>query len=342
MNMQLFPNLSNLYEIKPEIYWCDFLFSAGLGWSALIISIVYPFGSVVCIFALVFAICAFNRAVAFTHEISHHGNQLPGFEVSWNWLVGFLLLVPSFIYGPVHLEHHRRATYGTKGDPSYLRFSQSRVLIIVYLLHTLVAPLLLVIRFFLLAPIGFFSPQVENWVIKHASAITINPSYRRKVSAPLIRAARRDSVCLLIFWLALISLGTFIVNVTFIHPVILLRAVVLWYVVLTSINLLEAIRTLAEHSYKGSGAPMGKERQIADSNDFPFGILTELWAPVGLRYHATHHALPGIPYYSLPNAYRTMIRTFPENYAGMTRSGLCVTISDLYRGASSESEAISS
>ena len=33
-------------------------------------------------------------------------------------------------------------------------------------------------------------------------------------------------------------------------------------------------------------------------------MLPMLWAPVGLRYHALHHLLPGVPYHHLGEAHR--------------------------------------
>ena len=48
------------------------------------------------------------------------------------------------------------------------------------------------------------------------------------------------------------------------------------------------------HRYCGSGEPMSSAEQVRDSNDFP-GVLAELWAPVGLRYHAMHHLFPQLP-----------------------------------------------
>ena len=36
----------------------------------------------------------------------------------------------------------------------------------------------------------------------------------------------------------------------------------------------------------------------------PPGLLPALWAPVGLRYHALHHLLPGVPYHNLGEAHR--------------------------------------
>jgi fatty acid desaturase len=65
--------------------------------------------------------------------------------------------------------------------------------------------------------------------------------------------------------------------------------------------------------------------QFLDSvNVPPPGPLAELWAPVGLRYHALHHLLPSLPYHSLPEAHRRLAvqlgqgSTYAKaNYAGL-------------------------
>ena len=54
--------------------------------------------------------------------------------------------------------------------------------------------------------------------------------------------------------------------------------------------------------------PMSYRR---DSIDTPGAPWTELWAPVGLRYHALHHYFPGIPYHNLSAAYRRVVRHVP-------------------------------
>ena len=54
---------------------------------------------------------------------------------------------------------------------------------------------------------------------------------------------------------------------------------------------------------------MSVTAQYLDSvNVPPPGLLPALWAPVGLRYHALHHLLPGVPYHNLGEAHRRLKR----------------------------------
>jgi fatty acid desaturase len=70
---------------------------------------------------------------------------------------------------------------------------------------------------------------------------------------------------------------------------------------------------------------MSVTAQYLDSvNVPPPATLPELWAPVGLRYHALHHLLPSIPYHELGKAHRKLVETLPShspywaaNYKGL-------------------------
>ena len=56
----------------------------------------------------------------------------------------------------------------------------------------------------------------------------------------------------------------------------------------------------------------------------PPGLIAEIWAPVGLRYHALHHLMPSMPYHALPEAHRRLKAELGENstYDGAHHKGM--------------------
>jgi fatty acid desaturase len=83
--------------------------------------------------------------------------------------------------------------------------------------------------------------------------------------------------------------------------------------------------------------PLDREAQLADSIDTPGAPWTELWAPVGLRYHALHHYFPGIPYHNLGTAYRRLVSNLPSEaaYRGPVSPSLSWSLRLLYRNGRS-------
>ena len=63
----------------------------------------------------------------------------------------------------------------------------------------------------------------------------------------------------------------------------------------------------------------------------PPALLSPLWAPVGLRYHALHHLLPSLPYHSLGEAHRRLMASQGKGstYVGANYPGLLMLVGKL-------------
>lgn len=316
--------LADLLVPEPAIYWTDLVLSAGGGWAAFALALVAPPAAAIALTAV--SVLLLYRALCFMHEISHHRTRLPRFEAAWNLLIGYPMLSPASTYAEVHFDHHRAATYGTSADPEYLPFARSIWLSMAFCLHSLLIPFVLALRFLVLGPIALAVPALERVLIARASALAINPHYRRTHTPSLRAALRRDQAFVLALWTAVLMLiGA---------GVLPLRLLLLWLLIFAVIAAINALRTLAAHVYESDGQVMDRAGQRADSIDIPGGLLTELWAPLGLRYHALHHRFPGVPYHALPRAYRRLAAASPEQHAATTGPGLFACVWTLLRKGS--------
>ena len=297
--------LRDLHVPKPLVFWADLLFTALVGWSAFAYTATAPLSRLTLVSAAI-SVFALYRGLCFVHEISHlNSRSLKGFEVGWNLLFGFPLLMPSFVYAGVHQYHHKLSTYGTKQDPEYLPFAQSAAITVVFAMQSLLVPVLLSIRFLVLTPIGFASRKFENWIVAHASSLTMNVVFRREVTAALLTRVRLQSAIVWAIWMAFASAT--------VSGAIPWRVWGTWLFVSSIASLINTLRTLGAHAYESSGTTMDRKEQLLDSIDTPGAFWTELWAPVGLRYHALHHYLPGIPYHNLSKAYVRLIAHLPAS-----------------------------
>jgi fatty acid desaturase len=111
----------------------------------------------------------------------------------------------------------------------------------------------------------------------------------------------------------------------------------LWYCVTALIFMVNSVRTLAAHRYQNpEGNVVSYSTQMLDSvNISGHGWMTPLWAPVGLRYHATHHLFPDLPYHALGEAHRRLIQGQGKNslYAQTICSGLLPALNQLWKHA---------
>lgn len=282
---------------RPEIYWPDMLLSALLGYAALAGAILLE-SPLFAIVSGVVASLALYRALLFIHELTHiHKQALPGFRLAWNLLVGIPMLMPSFMYENVHTLHHARTRYGTAEDPEYLPLALMKPWSLpAFVLIALLAPIGLLIRYGILTPLGAIFPPVRRLAWERFSALSINPSFRRRPA--------EGEFARMVFWQELGACAWAIILISSVFA-IGWKPLLVALAVFSLTGLLNQLRTLVAHLWENDGEPMSVTAQYLDSvNVPPPGFLPGLWAPVGLRYHALHHLLPSLPYHSLGEAHR--------------------------------------
>ncbi|MEK6686249.1 MAG: fatty acid desaturase [Pseudomonadota bacterium] len=311
----------DLMTPNPWIYWIDFMFHILLGWAAFFTALLSPLFSVWQLAGYVIAVLALYRSAIFVHELAHlKKGTFNKFRLVWNLICGIPLMIPSFTYDGVHNDHHKPDVYGTSKDGEYLPFATRRpVEMVVYVLLSFLIPALLVARFLLLTPLSYLIPPLRKIVWERASSLTIDPNYRRAENT--IRNDlnwRQQEMASCLFAAVIIALVAL--------EVLPYSFIVLWYLITVTIFILNSLRTLAAHAYRNPGEhKMTLAEQYLDSINIPGNFLiTPLWAPVGLRYHATHHLFMSMPYHNLGKAQRRLVNGLTDNsqYIKTIRSGL--------------------
>jgi fatty acid desaturase len=327
LHLATMATLHDLQRPSAAIYWADFLVSALAGWTAFTLASTAS-GQPAAALATVAATVLLYRAFLFIHELSHAARHLRGFTTAWNVLAGYPLLVPACFAVGVHTAHHRPSTYGTAADPEYLPFGRSRTLIVRFVVLNLAFPWLMALRFIVAGPIALLVPPLQRRLEAEATSLAMNSAYRRHVDLSEHRTIVRQQLGLLVLWIP--------VGILLWRSVIPARALAVWAVVASGIALVNGIRTLAAHKYEGNGSVLDREAQWADSIDTPGAWWTTIWAPVGHRYHALHHYVPGLPYHNLGQAYRRLASraqagTDPEH--GTVRPSLWSSLVELWASA---------
>jgi fatty acid desaturase len=317
-----------LSSASPAIYWADFMGSAALGYGALAVTVSSHSVWLPWLSGLV-SMLALYRAGSFIHEVTHlKPGAVPGFRTAWNLILGVPLLIGSYMYEGIHTLHHARTRYGTADDPEYLPLALMKPwTVAVFVLVAAFAPLALFVRSAILSPLSVVIPPLRKILVERYSALSINSNFKR----PWPEGAFRKSW---LIWEAATSLWAIGLLSAVWFGIVPLRAFLILIAVMSGSIIINQVRTLVAHLWENDGEAISVTRQYLDSvNVPPPGILPELWAPVGLRYHAIHHLLPSLPYHALGEAHRRLVATMPAGgtYSRGNHKGLTALVLRLIR-----------
>jgi fatty acid desaturase len=327
----------DLMTPNPWVYWADFLFNIILAWASFLIVLSLPLFSFWQVVAGIVATCTFYRAAIFIHELAHLKKGTFGlFRFVWNITCGIPLLIPSFTYDGVHSDHHKRDVYGTAGDGEYIPFATLKPLVMVgYVMLSFILPLFFIIRYLILTPLSYFIPPLRGFIWERASSLTIDMSYKRAKNA-----VRNDKHWKFQEFGAFVFITAVVICIAL--GVLTPRFLIFWYVIAMFIFFVNSLRTLSAHAYRNPGdQPMDFAEQYLDSINVPGNFfITGLWAPVGLRYHATHHLFMSMPYHNLGKAQRRLVEGLSDNslYLKTVRTSMWNALQRIWGEASANTQ----
>lgn len=295
--------VKDLFAPDPRRYWTELIVTGGAAWCALLLASAAD-NPLVVAGAWCLAVVLWYRAAAMVHELTHQRpDEIPGFHLVWNWVVGVVWLLPSVMYEGVHGAHHKKTTYGTAADPEYLPLAGRRGAVLWYLAQSLLVGPGLLLRFLVGAPLSWVVPPLRRLLVRSASSYVINLGFVRRMSRAERRRLVRWECAVLVAWWPPIAL-TLAGELSW-------RWLAVWYATYSAVLLVNRLRMLAAHRFASDGSPTDHLGQFADSVDTPDGWWAELWAPLGMRYHALHHLFPTLPFHNMGRAYRRLVAALP-------------------------------
>lgn len=202
---------------------------------------------------------------------------------------------------------------------------------ILYLLLSFILPAIFIIRFLFLVPLSYLIPSLRKILWERLSALIINPNYKRQKDS-----IRHDKNWQIQEFSAFIFSATVLICIML--NILDYKILILWYAIGMIIVFLNALRTLSAHAYRNpNGQKMNFIEQYLDSVDINNNsLISELWAPVGLRYHATHHLFMNLPYHNLAEAQRRLVNGLGDSLLSSItkRDGLSDALQNIWREAS--------
>ena len=243
---------------------------------------------------------SFYRGLSFIHEVSHFDRILPKFRLTYNTLFGIPYRVPAYSL-TTHNYHHGIKTFGTENDPEYEKWTErKKVFLLRPFFLSFLYPMVLTVRFALI-PLLYpvMSESLQKKIHQKISSFVMNLIYLRPYSKDDFDQMKSQDIACALYFLVFAAVSTYLG--------VFKMAYGIWYAQITFISLMNTYRALVAHRYqihRASPNASARDMQVDDSVTIEGSIFTEIWAPIGLRYHSTHHMFPSIPYYNLGKAHR--------------------------------------
>ena len=183
------------------------------------------------------------------------------------------------------------------------------------------------LRFLVLAPLGWLIPSLRRWLHQHASSLVMDLSYVAAVAQP--QDAANLSAAGGRLFSGLPRYGDSASSAAGFRSGFLIQA----YATAIGILYLNHIRTLGAHRYINAGGEMTFVDQLLDSVNYPNSrFFGEMAMPVGLRFHALHHLFPTLPYHNLAEAHERLMAQLPAEspYRATVSPGLWTALGELW------------
>jgi fatty acid desaturase len=299
---------SDIFEVNAKIYWIDFLSCLLTGWGAFITLGIVPLLSLQFWVLFLISIFAFYRGLGFVHEICHQSNNkkfMRNFIFVWHFSLGIFFFFPTTAYS-CHLDHHNPKYFKSDRDPQYPIVKDNPLAIFLLLvIQPMIYPVLLAIRYLILAPMSFVHQPLRHFLESHFSSITYL-GYVAKFNDDQKKFLLKIEISMFLTWFVLILLFSFQIL-----PILYLSFYYFISVVIWSLNF---FRALGEHRLDElSDRALTLEEQFLDSFNYSQGVFLPLLYATGLRYHALHHLFPAIPYHNLSNAHNYLKEYLPKD-----------------------------
>lgn len=297
----------DLFAVRPSRYWLDFAVSAIAAYVLVSVYLAVSIASPLAWLCFIFGGLMIYRASMFIHEIVHlPSGEMKFFRRFWNLTAGVPLMVPSFTYES-HIHHHSSRHYGTEDDGEYLPLASGTIGgVLLFLAQVFFQPILVAIRYGIWTPVSFLHSGLRKWTLQHVTSLVINFRYENHKRPE--KQTAEDT-----FWEIMTTLRTWLMFALVIGGVMPFERLPKIFLLAVFILIVNHLRTLAAHRYTSDGSTISHIDQFLDSTNVTGNWMTELFCPLGLRYHALHHLFPKIPYYNLGVAHRRLVTQLPRD-----------------------------